>query len=1143
MMKIMDGNEAAAYASYGFTEVAGIYPITPASPMAELTDKWSSEGKLNFFETPVKVVEMESEAGAAGMVHGSLQAGALTTTYTASQGLLLMIPNMYKIAGEQLPCVIHVAARSLATHALSIFGDHQDIYATRATGFAMLASSSVQQVMDLTGVAHLAAIKGKVPFVNFFDGFRTSHELQKVDVIDTEKLKKLIDQKALDEFRKRATNPNHPSIRGTAQNEDIYFQATEVRNEYYNKIPDIVNDYMSQISKITGREYKPFNYYGSPNATKVIVAMGSVCETVKETVKYLVHKKNENVGLMEVHLYRPFSAKYFLNELPKTVKKIAVLDRTKEPGASGEPLYLDVVQTIKNVDARVSVYGGRYGLSSKNTTPAMIKGVYDFLDTRDVHTNFTVGILDDITNLSIPYDSEFMLPSDNAEFLIYGYGSDGMVSASKDLMKITGTYTNAYVQGYFQYDSKKSGGVTIANLRFGKNPICSTYYVEKANIIVCTKDSYLRRIKMLEKISDKGVFILNTNKSADEVLAMMSSHDKKILQNKHVKMFIVDASHVASEAGLPGKISTIMETIIFKLGKIVDFDFAVQKIKENLSTKFANKGGNLVEKNIKAIDSALEKLIPVKVPYVDFDNEIQPKRSLFEVIDSMEGDSLPVSSFVKLSNGEFEAGTSKLDKRDSSEMAPCYDPSNCINCNMCSLVCPHGVIRPFLLDEKEVLDAPDSVQRHLVDANIKDHDLKFTVGVSLPDCTGCSLCSEVCPGKAGAKALVMKMKQELLDDKRDEEYKYLFNEVKEKKDVMPTTTVKGSQFVKPKFEFPGACAGCGETPYLKLLTQLFGDRMIVANATGCSSIYGASTPSMPYSIPWANSLFEDNAEFGFGMRIADKAMKNQIVNLIQNNMDLVKKSEKDVYKAYTETITEESAKALLDIIDETKIDRLIKLKDFIMPKSVWMIGGDGWAYDIGYNGIDHVLANRENVNILVLDTEVYSNTGGQASKSTRPGAVAKFAASGKETAKKNLAKMALSYPHVYVGTISLGANPMQAIKVMKEAEAYDGPSIIIAYAPCIAQGIIKGMKNSIQEEKEATLSGYFPIFHYNPLNKEFKVDSTADFTKNEEFTLGEDRYRSLSKINKEADKLLDKNKQDAILTYEYYQSLQNKENE
>ena len=1138
MMKIMDGNEAAAYVSYNFTEVAGIYPITPASPMAELTDKWSSEGKLNYFDTPVKVVEMESEAGAAGMVHGSLQAGALTTTYTASQGLLLMIPNMYKIAGELLPCVINVAARSLATHALSIFGDHQDIYATRSTGFAMLASSSVQQVMDLTGVAHLSAIKGSVPFINFFDGFRTSHELQKVEVIDTDKLKSLLDMKALDKFRQRAMNPNKPTIRGTAQNEDIYFQATEVRNEYYDKIPDIVNDYMSKINKITGKNYKPFNYYGNPNANKVIVAMGSVCETIKETVEYLYKEKNMPVGLMEVHLYRPFSSKYFLGELPKSVKKIAVLDRTKEPGASGEPLYLDVVETIKEVDARVSVYGGRYGLSSKNTTPAMIKGVFDFLDTRDVHNNFTVGIQDDITNLSVNYDESFKIPNNNVEFLIYGYGSDGMVSASKDLMKITGTYTNAYVQGYFQYDSKKSGGVTIANLRFGKNPISSTYYVEKANIVVCTKDSYIKRIKMLEKIADKGIFLLNTNKTPDEVLAIMSNHDKKILQSKHIKMFIVDASTIAANAGLPGKISTIMETIIFKLGKIVDFNFAIQKIKENLSVKFANKGGNLVEKNIKAIDSSLDCLVPVKVPFVDFDNEIQPKRSFFEVIDSMEGDSLPVSSFVKMPNGEFEAGTSKLDKRDSSEMAPCYDSSNCINCNMCSLVCPHAVVRPFLLDEKEVLDAPEAVTRHLVDANIKDQDLKFTIGVSLPDCTGCGLCAEMCPGKQGAKALVMKMKQELYDDKRDEEYKYLFNEVKEKKDVMPVSTIKGSQFVKPKFEFPGACAGCGETPYLKLLTQLFGDNMIVANATGCSSIYGASTPSMPYSIPWANSLFEDNAEFGFGMRIADEAMKKQIVSLINNNKDKIKKSEKDIYKAYVENINKDTAQALLDVVEETKIERLLKLKDYIMPKSVWMIGGDGWAYDIGYNGIDHVLANRENVNILVLDTEVYSNTGGQASKSTRTGAVAKFAASGKETAKKNLAKMALSYPHVYVGTISLGANAMQAIKVMKEAEAYDGPSIIIAYAPCIAQGIIKGMKNSINEEKAATESGYFPLFHYNPENREFKVDSKADFSKYQEFTLGEDRYKSLDKLNKESDKLLNQNKEQAEDTYHYYESLQ-----
>ena len=1137
MMRIMDGNEAAAHVSYGFTEVAGIYPITPASPMAELTDKWSSEGKLNYFDTPVKVVEMESEAGAAGMVHGSLQAGALTTTYTASQGLLLMIPNMYKIAGELLPCVINVAARSLATHALSIFGDHQDIYAVRSTGFAMLAESSVQQVMDLTGVAHLSAIKGSVPFVNFFDGFRTSHELQKVEVIDTEKLKKLIDEKKLNEFRDRAMNPNKPSIRGTAQNEDIYFQASEVRNKYYDDLPDIVNDYMMKINKITGKNYKPFNYYGNPNATKVIVAMGSVCETVRETVEYLYKEKNESVGLLEVHLYRPFSTKYFLRELPKSVKKIAVLDRTKEAGSNGEPLYLDVVKTIKEIDAKVSVYGGRYGLSSKNTTPAMIKGVLDFLDTRDVHSNFTVGITDDVTNLSITYDDKFRLPNKNIEFLIYGYGSDGMVSASKDLMKITGTYTNAFVQGYFQYDSKKSGGITISHLRFAKNAISSTYYVQSASIVVCTKDSYLKRLKMLDKIKENGVFILNTSLSPDEVLSMMSSHDKQILKAKSIKMFIVDASHIANEAGIPGKISTIMETIIFKLGKIVDFTFAVSKIKENLSVKFANKGGSLVEKNIKAIDNSVECLVPVKVPNVDYAMEFDGRRSLFEVIDSMEGDSLPVSSFIKMPNGEFEAGTSKLDKRDSSDVAPSYCSENCIECNMCSLVCPHGVVRPFLLDEKEVIDAPDSVSRNLLDANIKDKDYKFTIGVSLPDCTGCGLCSEVCPGKKGAKALVMKMKSELHNDNKTEEYKYLFNEVKEKKDVMPTNTVKGSQFVSPKFEFPGACAGCGETPYLKLLTQLFGDRMIVANATGCSSIYGASTPSMPYSIPWANSLFEDNAEFGFGMKVADEAMKNQIVTLIKNNKDKIKRSEVDIYKSYCEEQNIENAQALINVIDDTKIERLLKLKDFVMPKSVWMIGGDGWAYDIGYNGIDHVLANKENVNILVLDTEVYSNTGGQASKSTRTGAVAKFAAGGKETAKKNLAKIAMSYPHVYVGTISLGANAMQAIKVMKEAEAYNGPSIIIAYAPCIAQGIIKGMKNSINEEKTATQSGYFPLFHYNPESHEFKLDSKADFSLYDEFTLGEDRYRSLKKINKEGDILLNQNKEQAEETYKYYESL------
>ena len=1144
MKKIMDGNEAASYVSYNFTEVAGIYPITPASPMAELTDKWSSEGKLNYFGTPVRIVEMESEAGAAGMVHGSLLAGCLTTTYTASQGLLLMIPNMYKIAGELLPCVINVAARSLATHALSIFGDHQDIYAVRGTGFAMLASSSVQEVMDLTGVAHLSAIKGRVPFINFFDGFRTSHELQKVDVIDTDKLKGLIDQKALNEFRNSALNPNNPMIRGTAQNGDIYFQASEVRNTYYDKVPDIVNDYMSKINKITGKDYKPFNYYGSPTATKVIVAMGSVCETVKETVEYLTKFRNESVGLLEVHLYRPFSSKYFLKELPKTVKKIAVLDRTKEAGSAGEPLYLDVIKTIKEADAKVNVIGGRYGLSSKDTTPAMIKGVFDFLDTRDAHTNFTVGINDDVTNLSIPYDDKFSISNKkNIEFLIYGYGSDGMVSASKDLMKITGTYTNAYVQGYFQYDSKKSGGITISHLRFGKEPIKSTYYVSLANIVVCTKDSYLSRLKMIDKIKDNGIFVLNTNKSADEALAMMNNNDKRLLQQKKIKMFIIDATKIAAEVGLNGKISTIMETIIFKLGKIVDSTFAIEKIKENLNVKFGNKGGNIVEKNIKAIDMAIDGLCAVKIPYVDFDFTVMPKKSFFELVDCMEGDSIPVSSFLKMPAGEFEAGTSKYDKRDSSEIAPSYCSENCIGCNICSLVCPHGVIRPFLLDNNEVMDAPESMRDKLINANIKDKDYKFSVGVSLPDCTGCSLCVEACPGKKGVKALVMKMKDELKQEKKDEEYKYLFTEVSEKKNVMPTNSVRGSQFVKPKFEFPGACAGCGETPYLKLLTQLFGDRMVVANATGCSSIYGASAPSMPYSIPWANSLFEDNAEFGFGMKIADLTIKNQIVSLINNNMDKVRNSEKETYKAYCSEQNLENAEALMEIVENTRIPELLKLKDFIVPRSVWMIGGDGWAYDIGYNGIDHVLANCENVNILVLDTEVYSNTGGQASKSTRTGAVAKFAAGGKETAKKNLARIAMSYPHVYVGTISLGANQAQAIRVMKEAEAYNGPSIIIAYAPCIAQGILKGMKNSIVEEKAATECGYFPLFHYNPENSLFKLDSKADFTKFDEFILGEDRYRTLKKINKNGDVLLNENKDQAERTYNYYKELSEKVSE
>lgn len=1137
MKKIMDGNEACSYVSYNFTEVAGIYPITPASPMAEFTDKWANEGKLNYFGTPVKVVEMESEAGAAGMVHGSLQAGCMTSTYTASQGLLLMLPNMYKIAGELLPCVINVAARSLATHALSIFGDHQDIYAARSTGFAILASSSVQQVMDLTNVSYLSTIKGRVPFINFFDGFRTSHELQKIDCIDPDAVKPLIDQKALKEFRNRALNPMHPVTRGTSQNEDVYFQATEVRNEYYDKLPDIVNSYMEEIGKITGREYAPFTYYGSPNATKVIVAMGSVCETIRETIDYLSNNKKQNIGLIEVHLYRPFSSKYFLKVLPKTVKKIAVLDRTKEAGSNGEPLYLDVSKVIKEAEAKVLVVGGRYGLSSKNTTPAMIKGVYDFLDTRDVHSNFTVGIDDDITNLSIKYDEKFKLPSKQVEFLVYGYGSDGMVSATKDLMKITGNHTRAYVQGYFQYDSKKSGGFTVSHLRFSKDAIRSTYYVEKPSLIVCTKDTYLSKIRMLDKIANNGIFLLNTSMNSLEVLKTMSVHDKQILQNKHVKFYIVDASKIAMDNGIPGKISAIMEALIFKLGKVIDFNFAVGEIKNSIKVRFSNKSGNIIEKNIAAIDASVGSCTKVKIPDVDYDKEIEKKKNMFEIMNSMEGDKLPVSSFIKNPDGTFDAGTTKFEKRNIADRLPCYNSENCISCNLCSLVCPHAVIRPFLLNAAEEMDAPEAVRNKLIPANIKDQDLKFMIGVSMPDCTGCGLCEEVCPGKKGKKALTMLDKKTMEATNYKEVYQYLFNEVSEK-DVMPVSTVKGSQFKTPKFEFPGACSGCGETAYLKLLTQLFGNKLVISNATGCSSIYGASAPNSPYSVPWANSLFEDNAEFGYGMKIADVAMKNRISTLIKNNIKEVKKSEQATYKAYLDEINEETADNLLNIIDHTKVPDLLDLKEFIAPRSYWLVGGDGWAYDIGYNGIDHVLASRENVNILVLDTEVYSNTGGQSSKSTREGAVAKFASNGKKTAKKDLLKIALTYPHVYVASISLGANPSQAIKVMLEAEKYDGPSIIVAYAPCIAQGIIKGMSNSLNEEKDAVTSGYFPLFHYNPTDESFKVDSKADFDKYYEFIAGEDRYRSLKKINKNHKELLEKNKENAQKRYQYYKSLE-----
>ena len=1134
--KIMDGNEACSYVSYNFTEVAGIYPITPSSTMAELTDSWASNGKLNYFGSPVKVVEMQSEAGAAGMIHGSLQAGCLTTTYTASQGLLLMIPNMYKIAGELLPCVINVAARSIATHALSILGDHQDIYATRMTGFAHLASSSVQQVMDLTGVVHLAAIKGRVPFINFFDGFRTSHELQKVRLIDTDKLKDLIDQDSLDEFRKKALNPSHPVTRGTTQNDDIYFQATEVRNTYYEKLPDIVNDYMAEINKITGENYKPFNYYGSKVANRVIVAMGSVCETIREVVDTL-NNNGEAVGLIEVHLYRPFSSKYLLDVLPYTVEKIAVLDRTKEPGSLGEPLYLDVVGVINNSGRNIKVIGGRYGLSSKNTTPSDINGVYSYLKDKECKHDFTVGIIDDITNKSI--NSVPIKVSDKSvEFLIYGYGSDGMVSACKDVMKITGDHTNAYVQGYFQYDSKKSGGVTKSHLRFSKELIHSTYYVERPSLVMCTKESYLKNFKMLDGIKHNGIFILNTDKDEKEALSLLSNHDYNILVSKNIKFYIIDAFKLAKEVGLDHKISSIMETVLFNVGHIMDFEFAKSKIIEDIEKKFANKGNDIVNKNIDAINKALDYLKLVEVPNNEKEEEeAETDDNIFGVISSGRGDSLKVSDFLKYEDGTYDAGLSKQEKRNISDIGPCFNKENCIQCNMCSFVCPHAVIRPFLLDEEEVKNAPESLKSELMDANIKGQNLKYAIGISLPDCTGCKLCVNICPGRKGEKALTIEKMEELKKTKGDA-YEYLFNHVTEKK-VMPIMTVKGSQFVKPKFEFSGACSGCGETPYLKLLTQLFGDNLMISNATGCSSIYAASLPTTAYSVPWANSLFEDNAEYGFGMKIADKTIKNRICSLITDNIDKVDDKEKDIYNNYVEDINKDNANSLYEIIDKTAIPGLKELKEYIKPKSIWIVGGDGWAYDIGFSGIDHVLANHENVNILVLDTEVYSNTGGQSSKSSKVGSIAKFTAKGKEVAKKDLAKIALTYPHVYVGSIALGSNMQHTINVLKEAESYDGPSIVLAYAPCIAQGILTGMESTIQEEKKAVETGYYPLFHYNPETKEFKLDSKPDFNRYFEFIAGEDRYRMLKKINPDKyHELLEQNRINAIERYNYYVGLQ-----
>ena len=1106
MKKIIDGNTACAMVSYKFTEVAGIYPITPASTMAELIDVMSSKDEKNFFGDNVKVVEMQSEAGAIGTVHGLLQNGVLASTYTASQGLLLMIPNMYKIAGELLPCVINVAARTVATHALSIMGDHSDIYACRGTGFAMLSSSSVQQIMDLTNVAYLSTIKGRVPFLNFFDGFRTSHEYNKVDVIDFEKVKELIDKDSLNKFRERSLDVDNPTTRGTNQGDGVYFQAIESRNKYYDDFPDIVNSYMKDINKITGKDYKPFNYYGDPKAKYVIVAMGSVCETIKE----FIDLKKDKIGLVEVHLYRPFSSKYFLRALPKTTKKIAVLSRTKEFG-SKEPLFLDVCNVLKERDINIDVLSGRYGLSSKDTNLFDIAAVYDNLKNTKKR-EFTLGINDDVTNLSLDAIT-FDVKKNYDEILIYGYGSDGMVTTSKDILTIIGDNTDKYVQGYFEYDSKKSGGGTKSHLRFSNKPINSPYYVQNPFVVVCSKDTYLKRFDMISNIKNNGIFILNTEK---DTISLPSDY-LDIIKKRNIKVYTVNASLIAKNNNIPNKISMIMEMVILNLANLIDSDKCKEYIIKMIKKNFSKKGEAVVNSNINALEDALSSVKEVDISNTEEMNQDELEDTIFSLLEHDKASSIKVSHFKDHEDGVFDGGSSKFEKRGLSTDTPTYDKDKCIMCNMCSFVCPHAVVRPYLLTKEEYDAAPEEVKKDCKDAKIKDNELMYTVGISTFDCTGCKLCANICPTGA--------LRMEKAKEKEKIKYDYL-KDISEKK-VMDSNSIKGSQFIRPGFEFAGACAGCGETPYLKLLSQLFRDNLIVANATGCSSIYGASLPSTPWNVPWVNSLFEDNAEFGFGIRVAEDFMKNRIVRIMNDNYDKLNDANKELVNEYLNNYSKEVSVKVYENLDYDNFKEIVPFKKYIKEKSVWLVGGDGWAYDIGFGGVDHVLANNLNVNILVLDTEVYSNTGGQASKSTRSGAVAKFASSGKKTAKKNLAKIAMSYPNVYVGTISLGANPMHTLKTIIEAEKHDGPSILIAYAPCIAHGIKAGMSDANKEQKLATSSGYFPLYRYNPETKKFSLDSGAEFDKLDELFDRENRYRT----DKE---LLDKNKEEIK---NYYESL------
>ncbi len=1164
-MKTMDGNFAAAHCAYAFSEVASIYPITPSSTMAEYVDEWSAKGQKNIFGQTVDVCEMQSEAGAAGAVHGSLQGGALTTTFTASQGLLLMIPNMYKIAGELLPAVFHVSARAIAAHALSIFGDHQDVMACRQTGFAMLASGSVQEVMDLGGVAHLAAIRGRVPFLHFFDGFRTSHEVQKVEVMDYDDLAKLLDRKALKEFKDRALNPEHPVLRGTAQNPDIYFQGREAANKFYDAIPDVVAEYMAEISKITGREYKPFNYYGAADAEEIIVAMGSACEAIEETVDYL-NARGRKVGVIKVHLYRPFSAKYFFDVLPKTVKKIAVLDRTKEPGSLGEPLYLDICNLFYGKENAPVIIGGRYGLGSKDTTPTHIAAVFDNLAQDVPKNNFTISIVDDVTGLSLPMGETInAAPEGTTRCKFWGFGSDGTVGANKDAIKIIGDNTDMYAQAYFDYDSKKSGGVTMSHLRFGKKPIKSTYLLDETDYIACHKPSYIYQYDVLEGLRKGGTFLLNCVWSPEELEDKLPGAMKRYIAENDINFYIINAVKIASEIGLGGRINMVTQAAFFKLSEVLPLDQAVPLLKDAINRTYGKKGQKIVDMNCQAVDLALDALVKIEVPAAwktaaDDAQDAGAGRPEFvkkiaDPVNAQKGNKLPVSAFTGIEDGTFEQGTAQYEKRTIAINVPDWIPENCIQCNQCSLVCPHAVIRPFLLNDEEAANALEGFVTKDA-SNPKLKGLKFRIQITPKDCTGCGVCAQTCPAKE--KALVMKPVDEMVE-KEAANWDYAMTlEIKD--NLLDKGTVIGSQFAQPLLEFSGACAGCGETPYIKLITQLFGDRMTVANATGCTSIWGGSAPTTPYTKnakgqgpAWANSLFEDNAEFGLGMALASKKIRNTLKEKMEEA--IAAGVDAAVAEAFNEWIANkddaEGSKAAaakvcdaLSKVDTSKapLSDIAERTDYLVKRSHWAFGGDGWAYDIGYGGLDHVLASGEDINIFVVDTEVYSNTGGQSSKATPTGAVAKFAASGKKVKKKDLGMIATTYGYVYVAQIALGANPAQALKAIREAEAYNGPSLVIAYAPCINHGIkAKGnMANSIAEEKKAVDTGYWHLWRFNPELAEqgqnpFVLDSKEPTGKVMDFLMGENRYLMLQKaFPAVADQIFAKAEKDLLERYENY---------